>query len=605
MPTPASNKPQQAALRIKEVTDSMQLPFWDDFSFAGNTGDTLWANKKTVHISDGIAIRPRSIGVAVFDGLGESGTPYENDPVANGLRDSLVSRRIKLNDVVSANHDSVYLSFAYQWKGKGEAPDPADYLQIDFRNATNQWETVGTINVTATLDPEVFYDFFIQIVDERFFHSGFQFRIVSYGRLSGPFDTWLVDYVYLNEHRFENDLSFPDRALSTNLSPLFGEYRSVPKDHFFADPVITSASFNVINLKSTGLTVLQYKSSVSSFKYEGATITMQTDTLNNKKSIGAFLGLETQEVHLDKLPIVESNEPLFDPTADSLKVSLEVVLLSGDNKIRKAGDPIGFDYDSLIYYPIDFRSNDTIRNEYFISDYYAYDDGTAEYSAGLSQAGNLAAIRYSQLGAEKDTLTGVYIYFPELVGDLSSIVDFLVYSDNAGAPDSLLADEVVPVRRPGLDTLYKITLHNPVVVSKNFFIGWRQPINGTVAIGLDKSSDNSDKIFTNSNGVWLANTSVTGTLMMRPIFGKGDIITGIETHNSKISIFPNPVESTFIISQPVYVQNIYTITGQAITYSYQIENNQTVVTLQQPVHGLVIVILRLGNELISKKILIR
>jgi len=62
---------------------------------------------------------------------------------------------------------------------------------------------------------------------------------------------------------------------------------------------------------------------------------------------------------------------------------LELSLVSGDND---ANDTTG-DYDPFRYSPIDFRHNDTTRAEFRISNYYAYDDGTAEYGIGLNQPG--------------------------------------------------------------------------------------------------------------------------------------------------------------------------------------------------------------------------
>jgi hypothetical protein len=611
----STQQQQLSAFRIKVLSDPISLPFWDDFSFVGTKGDTLWANKRTVRISDDLAIDPPSVGVAVFDGLNQFGIPYDNDPIANGFRDTLESRKLRLADVALANRDSVYLSFAYQWKGNGEAPNPADYLQLDFKNAEDKWETVGIINVVSSLNPALFYDTIFKVADERFFHNNFKFRILSYGRLSGPFDIWLVDYVYLNEHRFEDDLSFPDRTISQKLSPLFGEYRAVPKEHFFANPKIDTPAFNVQSLQKVGTSVVAYSSSVTSLNFFGGLITSQSNVLDDNIAFGPFNELVGQfaTVFLTKLPVVENNTALFNALADSISLQLELTLRSGDNKIPESvSDTIGFDYDSLAYLPIDFRVNDTIQNEYFISDYYAYDDGTAEYSVSLSQPGDMALVRYTMLGNQPDTLTHVYFYFPEIADPPSNIVDFLVYSstDN-GEPGTLLADVTIPVRRPGLDTLFKVRLNNAVPVQQQFFIGWRQPINGKVAIGLDKSSDNGGKIFEGIGGKWLPNTSVTGTLMIRPVFGEGDVVTGIETPlappvaDVSLYLYPNPSAGTFTVSQPLEIVTIFSVTGQSIPYTQQRENDQVNVTLQQPVQGLIIVTLRTGTKLVTRKLLVR
>ena len=43
-------------------------------------------------------------------------------------------------------------------------------------------------------------------VERPLFHDEFQFRFRSYSRLAGPFDTWLVDYIYLNDSRYPGDI---------------------------------------------------------------------------------------------------------------------------------------------------------------------------------------------------------------------------------------------------------------------------------------------------------------------------------------------------------------------------------------------------------------
>ena len=102
-----------------------------------------------------MGINPPSINVATFDGLDSAFLPYSQQVLTNGLRDSLVSQAIKLGvpGVAVGERNSVYLSFFYQWQGNGEAPDPDDYLQVEFRNDLGQWEKVMTIYPKVILQP--------------------------------------------------------------------------------------------------------------------------------------------------------------------------------------------------------------------------------------------------------------------------------------------------------------------------------------------------------------------------------------------------------------------------------------------------------------------
>lgn len=581
----------------------MPLPFWDDFSFHEKAGDTLWASKHTVRITDGFAIRPPSIGAAVFDGLNASGDPYTIDLIASGFTDTLESRSIRLGDVVLANRDSAYLSFAYQWKGNGEAPDFSDYLQVDFKNDEGEWLPISLIRVPQNPDPTIFYDYIEKIDNEIYFHNDFQFRILRYGRMSGAFDTWAVDYVYLNEHRFATDLSFPDRSVSTAFTPLFGSYRAVPKAHYFGNELITTPSF-VISTQKNESTPLDYFVRITATHFFESSSVSTTILLDSAE--GTFLNAFSKtEIELANIPAT-GDLNLFDPAADSITLELESILTSSDNiSIYEIPKKNNADYNDLIYAPIDFRSNDTVRTSYTINDYYAYDDGVAEYSVGLAQAGNEAAFGFTQLSDEPDTLTGAYIYFPKLAGQLSNIMDFLVYNDSDGQPNTLLAEEVVPVKRIGVDVFHKITLKNAVIVPKNFYIGWRQPNNATITIGLDRSADHTDKLFSNSNGTWINPSNVTGTVMIRPIFGKGNVTTSVATTEKEISIFPNPVQQSFTINQAAEVVHITTVNGQALSYTQQREADRTIVTLHQTSSGLAIVQLRVDGKLIARKIVLR
>lgn len=593
---------QTANKRAKE-TSSMPLPFWDDFSFRNTLADTLWSAPESIDVLNGMAVRPPTLGAAVFDGLRADGTPYETDATANGFTDTLVSRPIRLADVALANRDSVYLSFVYQWKGNGEAPDLADYLQVDFRDTANVWVPITLIKTEVDPDPTIFLDYIQKIEGEEFFHNNFQFRISRYGRRSGAFDTWLVDYVYLNEHRFATDFSFPDRSISTPLTSLFGDYYSVPRDHFVINKASTAPTF-VIATQKNELTPLSENSYFKASQYFAGVPSDYSDSLDD--SVGLIVPpFGKVEYELKVLP--DFNNPLvFDPSADSTQITIRLALNSSDNlSIYSVPKPENADYDDRIYAPIDFRTNDSTQTTYTISNYYAYDDGEAEYSLGLAQAANRAAYRFTQLNTTGDTLTGAHIYFPKLAGTLSNIVDVQIYDEVDGKPGNLLSDEVVSVQRPGVNVFHKIQFKNAVLVPPAFYIGWEQPSNGTITIGLDRSADNSDKLFSNSNGTWLPPSNVYGSVMIRPIFGKGEITVGLESPELNVTIFPNPVETVFTINHRATVISIHAINGQWLPFTQDQEEDQTIVHLQHASTGLAIVKMLINNKVFTQKIVIR
>lgn len=589
--------------RTKDLTAAIKLPFWDDFSFAGSSRDTLWAEKEDVTIMDGFAIRPPTKGAAIMDGTRASGAPYETDLTTNSITDILVSRKILLSEVAAANRTSVYLSFQYQWKANGEAPDPTDFLQVDFLNDQGEWITQDFIRVTDNPDPTIFLDYIKQISSEVFFHDNFQFRIARFGRSSGPFDTWAVDYVYLNQNRFSTDFSFPDRAIGAGHSALFGKYHAVPQQHLYGNEIINAPTFLLTTQKNEGTPLDQF-TYLTTQNYFGTSSTTHDQTLDSPA--GLFItAFGKTEVPLVNLPDL-SNTVFFDRQADSTTVTLKTILTSSDNISIYATPPDdNADYDDLIYAPIDFRVNDTLQTSYTISDYYAYDDGIAEYSIGLAQTGNEAAYAFSKLGSDTDTLTGVYIYFPLLTGQLSTVMDLLIFSDNGGSPGTLIGEEVVSIRRPGVNIFHKIKLRNAVLVPQRFYVGWRQPANGIVSIGLDKSADNSDKLFANANGGWIVASNITGSPMIRPIFGQGEITTSLPESTNALDLYPNPASSTFFINRVVEVLSIHTINGQAIDFIPHYTAEGTQISLKQNIQGLALVKMKMGNELIVRKIIIQ
>jgi len=85
------------------------------------------------------------------------------------------------------------------------------------------WEKKGG----ETLDRTRFFQENIAILPE-WQHANFQFRFFSNGRQSGPFDSWLLDYVYLNTRRSATDLSYPDRALTLPTTVRLGDYGAYP-----------------------------------------------------------------------------------------------------------------------------------------------------------------------------------------------------------------------------------------------------------------------------------------------------------------------------------------------------------------------------------------
>lgn len=617
-------KSQNSAGRTKQK-QPLALPFFDDFSkpLYGLYADTLrWEDSYSVWINDGMGIHPPTINVATFDGLDSAGRAYNpNEVLLTGYTDKLISRPVDLSEarVTVAERATVYLSFFYQWQGNVEAPDEKDFLEIGFKNAAGTWETIITIFPEDNPDPTVFYDTIFQISGDQFFHDKFQFRFKTFGRLSGPFDTWHVDYVYLNKNRHGSDLSFPDRALSTRPGPLFGLFRSIPRRHFFSNDQLTAPTFEIQNMKNAEASI--------NFRTEGffSSTDLDTDNTTTYQTViskatpinitdNVIFPNEHKTIRMDTLPDI--NDPLqfpTDPRIDSTLIRLTLALQTGDNIPLNTTPPIEPDSTGDYtpnYEPIQFTTNDTITVDYVLSSYYAYDDGVAEYGAGLIEAGNLLAYEFeidTGYTLKQDTLVGIDIYFPPYAITSNQTVDFFIYHEEDGVPGEVwLRIPSRRVLRKGLNEFQRIEFLPALLIDeKKFYLGWREPVAGEVVVGLDISNDTGNKMFVNTNGFWYQNDEVKGSLMLRPIFGSGIIDASVGVEEEMVfGVYPNPSRGSFYIDGPVTAIEILSLTGQKIHFQSENFENRTEINFLNPTPGLYILRYRQGTLMKSEKIII-
>ncbi len=618
-------KSQISSGRTKQKP-SLILPFFDDFSkpFKGIYADTSrWENSFSIWVNDGMGIHPPTINVATFDGLDSAGIAYNpNEVLLTGYADRLTSKPIDLSTgkISIAERPTVYLSFFYQWQGNAEAPDEKDFLQLEFKDATeNGWKTAMMIFPKGNPNPAVFYDTIIRINGDQFFHDKFQFRFRSFGRLSGPFDTWHVDYVYVNKNRNINDLSFPDRALSTQLGPLFGKYRSIPRKHFFSNQQLTPPTFEIQNLKNVAASInFRTEGFFSNTNFKtGKTTTYQTiiskaTPINITDNV--LFANEHKTVRMDTLPDI-NNALQFptDPGIDSTLIRLTIALQTRDNIPFNNSPPIEPDSTGDYtpnYKPIRFTTNDTLKADYVLSSFFAYDDGVAEYAAGLIEAGNLVAYEFeldTSYTLKQDTLVGFDIYFPPYAVTSNQTVDFFIYHDNNGVPgDVWLRIPSKSVLRKGVNQFQRIVFLPALLINeKKFYIGWKEPVSGEVVVGLDVSNDTGEKIFVNTNGFWYQNQDVKGSLMLRPVFGSGIIDSSVGVENEiELAVYPNPNRGAFYIDGEVGAIEILSLTGQKIAFKSETNDNRTEVHITSHITGLYLLRYKQGNVIKSKKIII-
>lgn len=616
----------------------LDLPFWDDFSrVKGHVADSsLWINNDKVFINNGQAINPPSINVATFDGYNAEGLPYATDPAVSGFGDTLESQLIRMADVPLAQRNDIFLSFFYQAGGNSEPPNPSDFLRLQFRSIDGWVDTVSYY-IGNNFNPSVFHEIAIQINHPKYFHNEFQFRFISYGRMSGAYDAWHLDYVYLNrrveddeETEYTGPPSFPggndgygrptnnvnendkntnmsDRTMTKPFTSIFSDgYFSIPYSHFSPSTNISNPFLFFFNLRDASFDQpIFYNSYFTVTNYNA-----NTTTINSHASPAQPLDALPSRQHSIQQMFDAPLTSLFDPQSDSATIEVRVGFSSGD------GDSNGTDgFTRKDFYTrygnINFFSNDTVQHTFKLSNYYAYDDGIAEYAAGLTQQGNQFAYRFIMKTNAVDTLNGVYIYFPHFGGTSPNSTILSIYKNKNGFPDSdnPLYNQSISIIKTTNSEFTFFKLNEGILVQDTFFIGYRETVTGDAArirIGLDASHDTGHQMFFRSNqlAAWQVNDVLTGSFMIRPKFGTAEVITSVAEQQKPVTVYPNPSRGEFFMKGIVNELQILSTTGQSIPYTSENLQDGKKVRLQNTNSGVYILRYRSGSKVFTEKILV-
>lgn len=586
--------PASKSVQTKNIIRSgIELPFFDDFSYG--TDYPLVSNwlPSSIFINTNYDINAPTVGVATFDAINNEGNLH-NTSTLPFIADSLTSLPINLS-----NSNNIFFSFKYQPQGMGSQPSVKDSLILEFYNPTlQQWRLVwsasadftykkikeknhllGTIKeVSAQQLKDSFFLVIFPITSNEFLTNNFQFRFRNYASITsntqipsirGNGDHWNIDLVYLNKNRTYQDTYFDDIAYTKPLKSFFNNYATFPWKHFNEQAQQAEIN-NEMGIDELGFTV--------SYRNLGPTtwnITRQFSIENQS----------TQEIYS------------FTGGAENVYAYTDITYTRDFfyNFSSLWIDSAHFTYTSFLYPEIInpntkyLRWNDTLRYEQKMTNYYAYDDGTAESGYGLYGEGTQngkVAVKFTNFKA--DTLVGVYMYFNRIVHDPNNpnrYFKLAVWDDNNGKPGQLIYEQenVKPLFTNELNRFVLFQLDEPLrIEAGTFYIGYIQITTDMLNHGFDLNRVNNNKIFYNISGSWV-NSQFQGSLMIRPVF---DALTEPPTpsttpfteRNTEISIFPNPTSESFKISiselnNEITVQ-IFNISGQLI--GQQKNNGETI-----------------------------
>ncbi|MEO9803094.1 MAG: T9SS type A sorting domain-containing protein [Reichenbachiella sp.] len=579
--------------RVLATKDTISLPFWDDFSFSSITPDsTLWELNTGVLVNGTLGKIAPTINVASFDGNDLNGNPHLSGEGTSIVIDQLTSQPIDLSLVSAAKRASVYLSFYWQMGGLGEVPENKDSLRLEFKDATGEWVKVFDLAGVPENRHEGFTKHAIQIELDEYFHSGFQFQFTAVGNSGGPYDTWHIDYVYLNQDRTIDSESIIDRAIASLPSSMFSQYTMIPYDVLFDFPDSIYKSIDV------EISTLQNNIHPVSYQYS------LRDTLLNSilYNIPATTGPPLANLGRNTINVAAANSANLQAAAtDSLFLESELILRTSDDFFITEIN--GSDTVYLVDPFYNYRLNDTVRRYHEIHQTLAYDDGQAEYAAGLNKNEAQIAVYFNI--PSQDTLTHVDIYFPQINPSASGERIILsILSDTTGAArDVMRLQEFVITGGAGLNVFDRFTFDIPVIVSGEFYVALQQFTNDYIGIGLDNNNlIGTQKIVVNTEGRWTRNAKVEGIIMLRPVFADSDfVVAGTnDLMSAELNVYPNPTDNILNIEGEFDHYELFNLSGRMITSG--ITNHLSVQAL---LDGIYLLKVSTGQTIETHKIIVR
>ncbi len=560
---PLTQTPPQSASKTNSARiQAVNLPFFDDFStYLGQPDPALWINGGTF-VNNTFDDNPPSKGYATFDGLKANGAPYSAiTTITSAATDTLTSQPINLSNPPS----TVLMSFWWSAKSLGESPDPADSLILEFKDATGNW--VRQWGDTAR-DKKTFRDTVLVIGQSRFLHGDFQFRFRSFGRPSGMYDIWNLDFVVISTTaNYNNGKYLSEVAATRQPKSVLKRYSAMPLDQFLANPTAELGGrdsvyvYNQFDGQVSGklpskyflfnyiYTIVNKQKNQEIYRYN-----LATDGPKNGKPTSLAVAMRSSQMFSDN-PNANPDVGRDVTIPNTLSITgTAPLILQSQFKI----DPTLENTDFTIP-TIDLTRNDTVGRATILSDYYAYDDATAEYGIGLRQRQGSVAVRY--ILNKPDTLTAVNILFVHTTDkDLTGQTFVLkVWKKLDAQATSVLYKKSFIVQYPTqLNKFYTYNLEieadtvaAPIAVSDTIYVGWTQVTNDLLAVGYDRNSDSRQQQFYDISGgsQWQPNTEPqAGSIMIRPVFGSG-VVTGIEPNAppevvANFKTYPNPAQNT-------------------------------------------------------------
>ena len=433
-------------------------------------------------------------------------------------------------------------------------------------------ETLGECNPswdwiwsTSKLTDDEFVAVYLPIEKKSYLVKGFRFRFKNYTSLSKDAsharneDFWHLDMVWLNANRSVQQKNVQDVAFVSEITPLYTRYKALPMSHF------SKVSINDFRL-TVPAKFANFDTEDRKLKFNLAVKKNHTDD---------EVKFTTYETDLPAKMTASERDILTDFDVDFYDFIAE------DTAHYASGE-----YDFLYYFtdntnPLysQYRWNDTCRAKLILADYYAYDDGTPEAGYGLRDA-PMGRVAYKYDMLQPDTLRAISMYFNPTMLATNTTFNLCVWAkaDN-GEPGELLY-KATSERVKYTDGIYSFVDYEiekegilsgaeNLVVEKSFFIGWEQPNDVLLNVGIDLNTNLSNRLYYNLGFEWEKSVQ-SGALMMRPVLGERESTTFVApVLVQQVTLYPSVANEKVTIRCEEEIQHIfvYDMNGTRVVYT--------------------------------------
>ena len=590
------------------------LPFFEDFSNYTGFPDEKHFTDKQAFVNNSYPLFPPSIGVVTLDALNEYGKIYPHLNSSYKGADTLTSCFIRMDSILLADTlkkitlaDSVYFSFYFQPGGGGivgssagerigNQPDANDSLVLEFGYMKagepiwdHIWSTGGfSLKEWTDLNPlEFFKQILIPITNDNYLCDSFRFRFRNYASLEpqqdilgweGNVDQWHIDYIRLDINRNKNDKNTNDLAFVSPTTSFLKNYQAMPWKQFQNADMKSHFANQLVNLSNATQT--------STYKY--------SITCNGNPVTPDYIA---EAIDID--PGIQPKPVQAAPAISFIPDLKESTIFKITHIFQKT---TGSDFAPV---------NDTCVFEQKFLNYYAYDDGTAEYGYCIKNTYNFAYLAMKFPIQVADQLSAVQMWFNHTKNSENeeALFSIVVWEDKNGEPDMGKRLYTMAGKRPQFEgqflDFFTYKFDEKIPVNKTIWVGFEQQGNVQLNIGFDQNTDSREFFRCNTHGSWTT-SAYKGTPMIRPLFGELSNSVPENAPISKFKVFPNPTTGVLnLIQEPINNEQltinnieIFDMYGKKLTFHhFIISSSHHLINISNLPAG--IYFLKIDNEIVK------